>query len=99
MTKAEQVCHLVRNKAPRGIVVTYGNISQMVYGHRGAGRAVGQAIKAREDESGFPWWRVVDSNWLPKQAGQRERLQCEGVTFDPPLGRVNQRHRFKIENI
>lgn len=86
MKKAERVRDIVR-AIPYGDVDSYGAISKKVYGHRGAGQAVGQAIKAHEDDDGFPWWRVVYSDGRLKRPGQDCRLKDEGVKLTPD-GRV-----------
>lgn len=95
MTKPEQIHHIVHTQLPCGKVVTYGDISQQVYGHCKAGQAVGGIIKAHEDNDGFPWWRVVDRTWCPKRPSQKEHLLSEKVTFDL-RGRVMSQHRFDL---
>ena len=73
---------IVRN-LQRGKVVTYGDISRRVYGNTGRGRAVGATIRAKAQEPGFPWWRVVNRKLHPTQAMKdgRRKLEDEGVEF------------------
>ena len=97
MTQGEEVRRIVQTEIPKGKVVTYGEISERVFGHRDAGPAVGQAIKAHEGVDGFPWWRVVNSNWVPSRGGQDKELRPEIVCFDPD-GRVNRSYRFKLKD-
>ena len=94
MTRPEQIRYIVW-RVPCGKVVTYGAISEKVYGHGRAGPAVGQAIKANEEVDGFPWWRVVNSKWRPIKCGQKKRLVCEGVRSDN--GRVRREHRHQLK--
>ena len=82
-------------------VVTFGDISCVVFGHQGGGQRVGQVIKsaADRDRCKFPWWRVVfDKSYglRPKDDEARERLKREGVTFRKN-GTVDPRHRHKLE--
>ena len=76
----DRVVRIVK-KLEKGKVVTYGDISKAVYGHRKAGTAVGQAIK-REAECNdkFPWWRVCFKGLRPKD-GAQEHLKKDGVGF------------------
>ncbi len=66
-----------------GKVVTYGDISEKVFGNTGGGRAVGSAIDAWVQEPEFPWWRVVDKDRFPprKKKGARKKLEDEGIEF------------------
>ena len=45
------------NKIPYGNVITYGQLSQKIYGHSKAGRAIGSALKY--------WWHQPEytDNW------------------------------------
>ena len=89
----------VVHQLPKGSVATYGNISEMVYGHCGEGRAVGSAIRkgAERDREGFPWWRVVGKDWRPRIEGQERRLKGEGVEFCSD-GSVHLRHWYTFPN-
>ncbi len=74
--------HEIVKDIPEGRVTTYGAIACMLGYHRGA-RTVGWAMKAAPP--GLPCHRVVDARGriLCKQAGHREKLGSEGVTFKP----------------
>ena len=94
--EAAEILRIVRD-LHSGTVVTYGDISLEVYGHTGAGQAVGQVIRAetrnaeRDGTLGsFPWWRVVRKGLRPHE-GADGWLGKEGVTFRPG-GTVHPRH-------
>jgi len=87
----EQVWDLVR-QIPRGLVVTYGQIAQMIPAPVGvepeeykafSPRWVGSAMAACPD--GVPWQRVINSQGkISKRPGaekQRQLLEKEGVVF------------------
>lgn len=72
-------------KVPRGRVVTYGQVSEMI-GKRLTPVGVGWAIRAAP-EGAVPWQRVVNSKGTISTDGehpglQRAILESEGVTFD-----------------
>ena len=98
MSNAPAIRGIVRMDVPFGQVITCGDISEKVWKHRRFGQAVGAAIKAHEEKRGFPWWRVVDRTWCPKQPTQKDHLLSEQVSFDP-RGRTNQQHRFDLKSI
>ncbi|MCY4283969.1 MAG: MGMT family protein [Thiotrichales bacterium] len=84
--KAAEIVRIVRRLRP-GTVVTYGDISLEIYGHTGAGQAVGQVIRAETRNAerdgtpeSFQWWRVVRKGLRPHE-GAGEWLMKEGVTF------------------
>jgi len=86
--EAAEILRIVRD-LPSGKVVTYGDVSREVYGHTGAGQAVGQVIRAETDNAerdgtpeSFPWWRVVSKGLCPHE-GASEWLMKEGVTLRP----------------
>ncbi len=86
--KAAEIRRTVR-RLRQGTVVTYGDISREVFGHAGAGPAVGQVIRAETDNAErdgrpgtFPWWRVVGKGLRPHE-GAGEWLMKEGVTLRP----------------
>jgi len=91
---------LVRCRIPCGKVITYGDISKEVYGHHNAGQAVASAIRkvAKDDPNTFPWWRVVNKEWMPTQArtDSRERLVKEEVLFNID-GSVAQASRYQLQ--
>ena len=62
---------------PEGFVRTYGDLSP------GAPRFTGTVL-SRGHPADVPWHRVVRADGsLAKGARQRERLEAEGVEFDP----------------
>jgi methylated-DNA-protein-cysteine methyltransferase-like protein len=80
----ERVWKIVR-KVPRGRVVTYGMVSQMI-DKRLTPVGVGWAIRAASEE--LPWHRVVNSSGgistdKEHPGLQRAMLEAEGVKFKP----------------
>ena len=83
MTNEEKIITIVK-LIPRLKVLTYGDISDLVYKRRNAGRRVGSVIKAHQNDSTVPWWRVVDAKLRSAKARSdeaTERLKAEGLTF------------------
>lgn len=87
-------------KVPRGRVVTYGQLSEMI-GKRLTPVGIGWAIRAAPEGS-IPWHRVVNSKGTISTDGehpglQRAMLEAEGVPFDRDgridLARVGWRPR------
>lgn len=81
MSKTAEILDAVR-RIPMGDTRTYGQICEVVYGHRRAGLAVGNALRGHEFDSDVPWWRVTsDDGTFP--GGRPETvaavLQTEGV--------------------
>ena len=75
----------ILQKVPRGRVVTYGQVSQMI-DERLTPVGIGWAIRAAPDGA-LPWHRVVSSKGTVSTDGehpglQRALLEAEGVTFD-----------------
>lgn len=76
---------------PRGKVLNYGRIAQLLDNPRAA-RAVGYALNALPHGSDVPWHRVVGKNgrygkvslraFVYSQDEQRLRLEDEGLVFD-----------------
>jgi len=94
--EAAETVRIVRDLSP-GTVVTYGDISLEVYGHTGAGPAVGQVIRAETDNAerdgrpeSFPWWWVVGKGLRPHEDAGGWPAK-EGVTFRPG-GTVHPEH-------
>ena len=84
----ERIYALVR-LIPPGKVISYGRVAALLENPRGA-RAVGWALAALPDGTDVPWHRVVNSqrHVSPRYPGddghrQRERLEAEGIAFDP----------------
>jgi methylated-DNA-protein-cysteine methyltransferase related protein len=81
-------------RIPRGQVATYGQIARVAGLPRGH-RQVGRALRELFDDGLVPWHRVVAADGRVPQrsadgvaeAVQRDRLEQEGVAFDP-RGRV-----------
>jgi methylated-DNA-protein-cysteine methyltransferase-like protein len=90
----DDVYAIVR-KVPRGRVITYGAIAQLLGEPRKA-RQVGWAMAATpETKPRIPWHRVINARGEISQRHtptaehvQRERLEAEGVVFDAD-GRVD----------
>ena len=81
----ERVWRIVM-RVPRGRVVTYGQISQMIE-RRLTPIAIGWAIRAAPDGA-IPWFRVVNASGgvstdRENPGLQRKLLEREGVRFDP----------------
>ncbi len=81
---------------PRGKVATYGDVAAQA-GLPGAARRVGRALKHLPRDTRIPWHRVVNAqgriSLAEGSAGQytqRERLEAEGIAFQPN-GRINLR--------
>lgn len=86
----ERVYDTVR-QIPHGHVTSYGYISFLIRGDRGAARTVGWALSALPEVfvDEVPWWRVINaqgriSNTRAEHGAveQRRRLEAEGVVFD-----------------
>lgn len=80
----ERVWKIVK-RVPRGRVVTYGQVSQMIDG-RLTPVGVGWAVRAAPEGS-IPWQRVVNSSGgistdRENPGLQRALLESEGVPFD-----------------
>ena len=48
-----------------GETVEFGDISQLIWGHRNGGAAVGGYIAAQRNRQNYPWWRVVNRDGHP----------------------------------
>ena len=80
----ERVWHIVK-RVPRGRVITYGQVSQMIE-QRLTPVGVGWAIRAAPEGS-IPWHRVVNSRGgistdREHPGLQRTMLEAEGIVFD-----------------
>lgn len=93
----ERIYRVVRG-IPRGRVATYGLIARLA-GLPGHARQVGYALHALPDDSGVPWFRVLNArgeiSLSPAGSGtvQRKLLEAEGVLFDK-RGRVDLGRRL-----
>ena len=70
---------------PRGKVVTYGTLAEML-GYRGYARAVGNALHKNPDGEKYPCYKVVNAKGALAPAfvfggieEQRRRLEAEGI--------------------
>ena len=78
--------YAIVRRVPRGRVITYGAIAQLLGEPRKA-RQVGWAMAATP--AGVPWHRVINAageisrRHAPEaEARQRKKLEAEGVVFD-----------------
>ena len=78
---------------PPGKVATYGQIARLVGGI--SAQMVGFALAALPEGKAVPWQRVINAQGKVSPHGfgfgsavQRERLEEEGITFDPE-GRIS----------
>lgn len=73
----------VLRAVPPGRVTTYGQIAWIV---GCSARSVGFAMASVTEESGIPWYRVINSKGkISLKSGadeQRSRLEAEGIQFD-----------------
>lgn len=82
---------------PRGKVVSYGQTAAAC-GYPRASRAVGGILKSLPEDSGVPWWRVVNAkgeitikgNWTATKRLQKDMLENDGVLVDEGF-KVNMR--------
>lgn len=73
-------------KIPKGKVVSYGQVAAAAGSPRAA-RQVGQVLRALDDVSTVPWWRVINSegylsikgNWDATKETQKSLLEKEGI--------------------
>ncbi len=93
LTAFQQRVYTAVRAIPEGRVASYGGIAAIL-GQPRAARAVGGALCALGEDSGVPWWRVVNRNgeisiscMLHGPAVQRALLRREGVRFGR-LGRI-----------
>ena len=80
----EQVYRILQN-IPRGRVVTYGQIAEML-GNKHYARTVGNILHANPDGEKYPCYKVVNSKgYLARQYAfggiekQKEKLEAEGI--------------------
>jgi methylated-DNA-protein-cysteine methyltransferase related protein len=92
--------HAAVRRVPRGSVSTYGEIAVLA-GFPGQARLVGYALHALPGHTTVPWHRIINaqggiSMGRAHPGGdlvQRQRLEAEGVEFEPD-GRVSLK-RFR----
>ncbi|PJE80903.1 DNA base-flipping protein [invertebrate metagenome] len=80
-----EIVWYVLSRVPKGQVVTYGQLANMVNAP-GYARVVGHILKQLPSGSGIPWYRVVNSKGrisFPEGSAlyrkQQEKLAGEGV--------------------
>jgi methylated-DNA-protein-cysteine methyltransferase-like protein len=92
----EAVYDVVR-RVPVGRVTTYGAVSEILTGRKGAARTVGWALHGLPPEivDEVPWWRVINARGristsceIHSADEQRARLEDEGIVFGDD-GRVD----------
>ena len=73
---------------PRGKVVTYGTLAEML-GNRRMARAVGNALNSNPDGEKYPCYKVVDSKGELSRAyafggidEQKRRLEADGIVVE-----------------
>ena len=73
---------------PRGCVVTYGQLAEML-GNKRLARVVGNALHANPDGDKYPCYKVVNGRGELSEAyafggieEQRRRLQADGITVE-----------------
>ena len=74
------------SEIPPGRVASYGQVAR-VAGLPGRARLVGKALRSLPEDSGVPWFRVINAGGrisLTAEGAslQRELLEAEGVEFD-----------------
>ena len=95
----QSIYQIVRS-IPAGLVMTYGQIGELV---GCSARTVGFAMAALGGRSDIPWQRVINRQGRvsPRRDGegnllQRDLLEAEGVCFDPE-GKIDlNRYRWEI---
>ncbi len=90
----ERCILMVVKQIPKGKVATYGQVARIA-GIPNNSRQVGSVLKSLPEESGVPWYRVVNSRGEISQRGdensqefQRVALESEKIQFDD-RGRVS----------
>ena len=85
---------MVVKQIPTGKVATYGQVARIA-GIPNNSRQVGSVLKSLPANSGFPWYRVVNSRGEISERGdensqnfQRVALESEKIQFDD-RGRVS----------
>ena len=73
---------------PRGKVVTYGTLAEML-GNRRMARAVGNALHSNPDGEKYPCYKVVNRKGEPSRAyafggkdEQKRRLEADGIVVE-----------------
>ncbi len=73
---------------PRGKVVTYGTLAEML-GNRRMARVVGNALHSNPDGEKYPCYKVVNSKGEPSRAyafggidEQKRRLEADGIVVE-----------------
>ena len=89
MTPFQEEVYRIVSLVPKGRIVSYGEVAVLADRPRAA-RAVGNALRRLESDSGVPWWRVVNGTGVVSTSPidhtaqvQRMLLEAEGVEFSP----------------
>jgi O-6-methylguanine DNA methyltransferase len=84
-TDFEKRLYKLLTAIPRGKVVTYGTLAEML-GNRGFARAVGNALHKNPDGEKYPCYKVVNAKGALAPAfvfggieEQKRRLEAEGI--------------------
>ena len=101
---SQKVIQVVQS-IPEGKVVSYGQVALYV-GVPRAARQVGWILRNLTDDSGVPWWRVVNhrgqisikGNWHADKVMQKKLLQAEGIIIDSSFWLDIEKYRFKADN-
>ncbi|MEE8058442.1 MAG: MGMT family protein [Pseudomonadales bacterium] len=82
----QRIWQVVR-QIPAGKVASYGQVAQLA-GLPRAARLVGNVLKKLPEDTGLPWYRVVNSQGRisfpidsPSYIEQKTRLAAEGISF------------------
>jgi len=103
MTKIFTEVYRLVKTVPRGKVVTYGQVSELIPGC--TPRVVGYAMASINDAS-IPWHRVINSKgevspraWGDNAITQQELLVQEGIEFND-RGKLDlKKYRFQLDDI
>jgi methylated-DNA-protein-cysteine methyltransferase-like protein len=89
------------SRIPRGCVASYGQVAAAC-GHPRAARQVGGILRALPEDSGIPWWRVINSrglisikgSWTASKQLQKALLLKEGVAVSQNFEVNINKHRY-----
>lgn len=89
-------------RVPKGKVVSYGQVAAFIGSPRAA-RQVGGVLMRLPEDSGVPWWRVINNagvisikgNWIATKEVQRELLVKEGVDVSEDFLVEIEKYRYR----
>lgn len=101
MTFKEQVVSFIKS-VPKGKVVSYGQVAAYCGSPRAA-RQVGGVLRGLDDESGVPWWRVINNqgvlsikgNWIATKEMQKTLLEKEGIKVSENFNLDIEQYRYR----